>query len=244
MTIQNMLLILNKYIISSGTKKKTSRQGESSHLLKIRKYRLEGLVGNLPSTSKLAMNWAKMKFKSLWPTTFLKSPALWTWTWANLGKWWGRDLEGFNPWGHKESDTTGWLNNSISQKQEWWSNLYKEASCQRHHKNGLLLPRWLSGKESACQAGDMGLIPDPEDPTCHGTNPCITTTSLCSRTQVLQLLGPRAAITEPQHPRSHVPQEKPQQWEARGLQLENSPHLRQLEKAHVQQWRSGTAKNK
>ena len=56
MTIQNMLLILNKYIISSGTKKKTSRQGESSHLLKIRKYRLEGLVGNLPSTSKLAMN--------------------------------------------------------------------------------------------------------------------------------------------------------------------------------------------
>ena len=25
-------------------------------------------------------------------------------------------------------------------------------------------PRWLSGKESACQAGDMGLIPRREDP--------------------------------------------------------------------------------
>ena len=37
------------------------------------------------------MNWAKMKFKSFWPTTFLKSPALWTWTWANLGRWWGTE---------------------------------------------------------------------------------------------------------------------------------------------------------
>ena len=27
-----------------------------------------------------------------------------------------------------------------------------------HHAN-LWLPRWLSGKESACQAGDMGSIP-------------------------------------------------------------------------------------
>ena len=26
------------------------------------------------------------------------------------------------------------------------------------------LPRWLSGKESACQAGDMGSITDGEDP--------------------------------------------------------------------------------
>ena len=26
------------------------------------------------------------------------------------------------------------------------------------------LPRWLSGKGSACQAGDLGLTPGPEDP--------------------------------------------------------------------------------
>ena len=30
------------------------------------------------------------------------------------------------------------------------------------------LPQWLSGKESACIAGDMGLIPGPDDPLEEG----------------------------------------------------------------------------
>ena len=50
--------------------------------------------------------------------------------------------------------------------------------------------------------------------------------------QLLRLgSSPRSAITE-----AHVPQEeKPLQWEAWALQLESSPHLTQLEKAHAQQ---------
>ena len=30
------------------------------------------------------------------------------------------------------------------------------------------LPKWLSGKESTCQAGDVGLIPGLEDPLEEG----------------------------------------------------------------------------
>ena len=35
----------------------------------------------------------------------------WTWVWVNSGNWWwtGRP-GGHSPWGHKESDTTEWLN--------------------------------------------------------------------------------------------------------------------------------------
>ena len=43
-------------------------------------------------------------------------------------------------------------------------------------------------------------------------------------------------------PRAHAPQEKPQQWEARALQLESSPLFLQLEKVCVQQWRPRAAK--
>ena len=39
-------------------------------------------------------------------------------------------------------------------------------------------------------------------------------------------------------------QEKPLQWKSHALQLENKPHSPQLEKAHVQQQRPGTAKSK
>ena len=41
-----------------------------------------------------------------------------------------------------------------------------------------------------------------------------------------------------------LPQEKPSQREDHTPQLESSPRLPQLEKPHVPQWRSGTAKNK
>ena len=36
----------------------------------------------------------------------------WTWTWAEFGRWWGTGKPGvLSPWGCKESDMSGWLNN-------------------------------------------------------------------------------------------------------------------------------------
>ena len=38
----------------------------------------------------------------------------WTWAWENSSRWWGTGKPGgvLHPWGSKESDTTGWLNNN------------------------------------------------------------------------------------------------------------------------------------
>ena len=38
----------------------------------------------------------------------------WTWVWASSGIWWWTGKPGIccSPWGHKELDTTEWLNNS------------------------------------------------------------------------------------------------------------------------------------
>ena len=42
---------------------------------------------------------------------WMASPAQWTWVWVNSGSWWWtRSLACCNPWGHKESDMTEWLN--------------------------------------------------------------------------------------------------------------------------------------
>ena len=40
------------------------------------------------------------------------------------------------------------------------------AAVTHYHKTSSLkgLPRWLSGKESACSAGDVDLLPGQEDP--------------------------------------------------------------------------------
>ena len=35
-----------------------------------------------------------------------------TWTWVNFMRWWEGGLACFSPWGGKESDMTGWLNNN------------------------------------------------------------------------------------------------------------------------------------
>ena len=59
--------------------------------------------------------------------------------------------------------------------------------------------------------------------------------SLCSRAY-------KPPLWKPTCPRARVPQEKPLQWEACRPQLQSSPCLLQLEKAHVQQWRPSTAK--
>ena len=45
---------------------------------------------------------------------------------------------------------------------------YKELPATKHFSETLLrcmgLPRWLNGKESTCQAGDVGAIPCQEGP--------------------------------------------------------------------------------
>ena len=37
-------------------------------------------------------------------------PTQWTWIWVNSGSWWQGGLTCCSPWGHKELDTTEWLN--------------------------------------------------------------------------------------------------------------------------------------
>ena len=46
---------------------------------------------------------------------WMASPIQWTLTWANSGRWWGTGKTGV-PRGHKESDTTWWLNKIFF----WW----------------------------------------------------------------------------------------------------------------------------
>ena len=47
---------------------------------------------------------------------WMASPMQWTWTWANSGRWWGKDRQAcYSSWGCKESGMTGWLNNSNNQ---------------------------------------------------------------------------------------------------------------------------------
>ena len=44
---------------------------------------------------------------------WMASPMQWTWTWATSGDGEGQSvLACCSPWGHKQSDTTGWLNNN------------------------------------------------------------------------------------------------------------------------------------
>ena len=44
---------------------------------------------------------------------WMASPTQWTWTWENSGRWWRtRRPAVLHPWGHKELDMTGWLNNN------------------------------------------------------------------------------------------------------------------------------------
>ena len=50
------------------------------------------------------------------------------------------NLVGYSPWGHKELDMT---------------EVTEHSSIQ-----GRGFPRWLHGKESTCNAGDVGLIPE------------------------------------------------------------------------------------
>ena len=48
-------------------------------------------------------------------------------------------------------------------RQEYWSGLPLPCPHFLHSKTVSGLPRWLSGKKYACQAGDLGWIPGWED---------------------------------------------------------------------------------
>ena len=80
---------------------------------------------------------------------------------------------------------------------------------------------------------------DKTPPANVGSNPGL------ERTHILRRKPVCATATEAWMPyRACAPaQEKPLQRESCPPQLESSPHLLQLEKAHVQQWRSNATKN-
>ena len=66
---------------------------------------------------------------------------------------WTRSLVGYSLWGRKESDTTERLH---------FCTLYRhcfERGVFVKHWDNLWVPWWLSGKESICNAGDVGSIP-------------------------------------------------------------------------------------
>ena len=87
------------------------------------------------------------------------------------------------------------------------------------------LPWWLSGKESFCQTGDLGLIPDPgRSHISQSTSACASQLlNLCSRAGEPRLLSPCATTTEVQASRAcGVQQAKPP--------LEGT-HIPQLEKS-------------
>ena len=80
-----------------------------------------------------------------------------------------RSLVGYSPWGHKESDTTEWLNwtEKVSGSTKWYQekHLNQEINILNCTSNNWLLvpqsdfPGGSDGKASACNAGDLGSIP-------------------------------------------------------------------------------------
>ena len=72
---------------------------------------------------------------------WMASPTQWTWVRANSGRWRRtKNLWCCSPWGHKESDTTEWLNNQT---------IYMYVC----------IPCGSAGKGSMCNMGDLSLIP-------------------------------------------------------------------------------------
>ena len=65
---------------------------------------------------------------------WVASPSRWTWVWASSRSWWWTgSLVCCSPWGHKESDTTEWLNWTVN---KWFSN------CRKIINTILLLGWW------------------------------------------------------------------------------------------------------
>ena len=104
----------------------------------------------------------------------------------------------------------------IPRREHSHSTSWDNRSLSKSEKQGL--PRWLSGKESACQCRRPGFDP------CRGrTNPLHHKFWSCA-------LEP---VQEPRlHPKaSALQQEKPRQWESRTLQLESGLRASQLDQS-------------
>ena len=92
-----------------------------------------------------------------------------------------------------------------------------------------------------------------KDPTCHGaTKPVCHNSWACALEPmshnywacVPQLLSPCATTTEACAPKAHAPQREATAMRRPCTATKSSHHSPQLGKAHVQQWRPNTAKNK
>ena len=104
----------------------------------------------------------------------------------------------------------------------WWS-LYKNP--HRNFPGGPVVKNLLANAGLVLLV-DMGSIPGLENKIPHAT---------------WQLSPGPTTIQAYALPRASAPQqEKPPQWEAPTLQLENKPHSLQLEKAGAQQWKAHT----
>ena len=97
------------------------------------------------------------------------------------------------------------------------------------------LPWWLSGEESTCQSRIHVLDPwSGKIPQAAVAKPMYHNYCACTlEPGDHNYWSPRA-----------LEQQKPPQKEVRTPQLESSPHLLQLEKANMQQWRPRAARKK
>ena len=110
--------------------------------------------------------------------------------------------------------------------QVWtvWVHFYLDFYSSSKYYN---FPSGSGVKNLPANAGDMGLIPIQEDPTCQGAaKPMHHNYWACA-------LGPGSRnCLRPMCPRAGTPrQEKPLWPEARGPQLESSPHSLQLKQS-------------
>ena len=84
--------------------------------------------------------------------SWMASLIRWTGTWANSGRWWGTGRPGI-------LQSMVWQkvrHNLATEQQQKWMNKYKKRTCLETHKG---FPVGSDGKESACNAGDLGLTP-------------------------------------------------------------------------------------
>ena len=72
--------------------------------------------------------WVRLKAGGQWIDrvweSWMVSPTQWTWVWESSKSWWWSGKPTCcSPWGHKESDTTEWLNWSVFFKNDHFSFL-------------------------------------------------------------------------------------------------------------------------
>ena len=70
----------------------------------------------------------------------MASPTQWTWVWANSRSWWWTRRPGvLHPWGHKEWDTTEWLNWTDSLMSCYFAWKLLNISSRSHCHNDAVL---------------------------------------------------------------------------------------------------------